>query len=172
MDYLGLVINDVRVIDSDHGHYRTCVLLEKGTIRSAIGWSIVQLGRPAPSWGGVAPLHSVAAPPEAIVPAQRKRKTFALIDQAAEMDVTLMPDQEVRRMSDYYHTTFGTRPQPHEEPSGEQLSALKVLLDDVVLRNQGKLLRFHTKMMAAKHIHDPSTNQSSGSFGRIRRAHS
>eukprot|EP00971_Amphidinium_carterae_P163487 3241901-Amphidinium_carterae.1 len=73
-------------------------------------------------------------------------------------------------MFDYYHTTFGTRPQPYEEPSGEQLSALKALLDDDRApycdfaiwgpfgRRQGKLLRFqaqvfvygelHTKMMA------------------------
>eukprot|EP00971_Amphidinium_carterae_P184081 3654782-Amphidinium_carterae.1 len=38
MDDLGQAMNDARVIDGDHGHYRTLSALEKGTIRSAIGW--------------------------------------------------------------------------------------------------------------------------------------
>eukprot|EP00971_Amphidinium_carterae_P299578 5952098-Amphidinium_carterae.1 len=124
--------------------------LWRKALSSAIGWSAVQLGRPAPTWGGVALLYLAAAAPEAIVPAQRKRKFSTLIDQTAEMDVT--PDA-------------GSR-----EPSGEQLSAFKTLLDDDRApycdfaiwgpfgRRQGKLLCFqaqvfvygelHTKMMA------------------------
>eukprot|EP00971_Amphidinium_carterae_P067865 1343548-Amphidinium_carterae.1 len=79
MDDLSQAMMDARVIDGNVGHYRTI------------------LADQLPLGGGVAPQYPTAAPaPEAAAPVQREGKTSTLIDQAAEMDVTLMSDQEVR----------------------------------------------------------------------------
>eukprot|EP00971_Amphidinium_carterae_P046136 908097-Amphidinium_carterae.1 len=60
-------------------------------------------------------------------------------------------------MFERYHTICDGRPLPHEEPTAEQLSALKQLLDadaapfaDFAVfgpfgRRQAKLLRFHAQ---------------------------
>eukprot|EP00971_Amphidinium_carterae_P286647 5690899-Amphidinium_carterae.1 len=52
------------------------------------------------------------------------------MDQGAEADVAIIPDAQVRKLFKRYHTRCDRKPLlPHEEPTAEQLSALKPLLD-------------------------------------------
>eukprot|EP00971_Amphidinium_carterae_P026600 525120-Amphidinium_carterae.1 len=83
----------------------------------------------------------------------RNCKMTQIIDQAAETDFEVMSDVEVRKLFDCYDQTQGGRPHPSEEPTTDQLSALRHLLagdsapytDFVVWtpygKNQSKMLK-------------------------------
>eukprot|EP00971_Amphidinium_carterae_P330569 6463680-Amphidinium_carterae.1 len=77
--------------------------LEKGALRAAISWAARQLGRPAPSWGGVSPAFprepasSVNVKPQPAPPVARKRKLSHILDQGSELEIEVLQEDVVRR---------------------------------------------------------------------------
>eukprot|EP00971_Amphidinium_carterae_P033985 668973-Amphidinium_carterae.2 len=108
---------------------------EKGTLQ-AISWAGRQLGRPAPSWGVVAPAPhrdasevSTFVKPPATATVVRKRKLSHMLDQGSELEIEILQEESVRRMFKSYVQLMGGRPYSREEPSAEQLPGLAYLLE-------------------------------------------
>lgn len=109
-------------------------------------------GRAAPDVGtiGTAPRNE----PEAAPLAGTTRKLSAVLDQSLEAEFRAMPEGDVRALFQRYDEENRGRPLPHEEPSGDQLQALKEVLQvdrapyaDFAVRGaydrrQAKIMRF------------------------------
>ena len=88
----------------------------------------------------------------------RKRKLSAVIDQAADTEVSVMAEASVRDLFNRYDDQSDGAPQPHEEPTADQLSALSETLrsDSAPYtdfgvwgpfgRRQSKLLKFSAQI--------------------------
>eukprot|EP00971_Amphidinium_carterae_P123961 2455224-Amphidinium_carterae.1 len=52
-----------------------------------------------------------------------------IIDQALDAEVEMIPEPQIREMFRRYTDVYGGLPHPQEEPTPEQLSALKDKID-------------------------------------------
>eukprot|EP00972_Heterocapsa_arctica_P038852 5724387-Heterocapsa_arctica.AAC.1 len=147
---------------------RTLTPLERGRIRQAIQGAARALRRKPPDFGGAAPV-AVANTQET-----RSKKLSQTIDQGADAEFEVMDESEVRQLFSNYDSLNGGRPQPGEEPTAEQLSALRRVLEtdaapftDFAVwgpygRRQSKLLRHHAHIfvggeLVTKQLTGPSS---------------
>ena len=108
-------------VDDGSGKDRAANLGEKSAFRKA--WSAARLltGQASPpSLGGL---------PTAVGPAAKRVKLSSLVDVTAEAELIPLSPEVVRDMFDKYSTERGEPPAPDVEPTGEQLGAVKQLVD-------------------------------------------
>eukprot|EP00971_Amphidinium_carterae_P282943 5616882-Amphidinium_carterae.1 len=119
----------VRLDTEDNAQGRRLRPLEKQALRQSLQNAARYLGRPPRE--GTAPIAQ-GQPPTALVgePASsRKRKMSNIIDQALEAEIEMIPEPQIREMFRRYTDTYGGLPHPQEEPTPEQLPALKDKID-------------------------------------------
>ena len=105
-------------------------LLEKGRLRSARRVARLKLGLPAvePQTGTGALLQPAASGPPPVDLA-RRIKVSTVLDQVSDADVQRLQGTVVRKTFSDYKADRGDTPRADVEPTADQLSAMKQLLD-------------------------------------------